>query len=355
MMPASFFFPIPASPSSRPSCAAASRSSSESISKSRWRRWARARPIPGTDSSSARGSASPRNRSSIGRCPVMMRVRSEVARRSPTPTTARKPSSPCACQISASDLGSRRILTATRRYASTRNGFARCASRRSATSSKRRAISVFSISLALQIRTEVLPEPVPRKGRHSVQSAGLLEQMARPGNYLESVLGLTRKLSHGFAVEVQDDGIVAAHDEQGGCEHPLKRVARQIRPSPARHYCLHDFRACRRRNQCRRGARACSKVPEPQFLQARLPANPIRNPNQTMAQHRDIETQLCRLVIDGFFLLGQQIRQDRSDCTPVEDFRNVAVPGAVPAAPAAVGEQYEARGARWHRNVGTEL
>jgi hypothetical protein len=72
-------------------------------------------------------------------------------------------------------------------------------------------------------------EPGGGQGGHPVQGAGLLEQVAGPGNDLED--GQTAQLGLGLAVALQHQLVVAADDQQGrGPDLAEAGAARSGRP-----------------------------------------------------------------------------------------------------------------------------
>src|SRR5260221_9218350 len=73
---------------------------------------------------------------------------------------------------------------------------------------------------------EVLLEPVARKLRYLLQRARLLEQMRCTRNDLEPFLA--GQLSECFAVQVEDEWIVAADDQERGSSNVRQRGRRHV-------------------------------------------------------------------------------------------------------------------------------
>jgi hypothetical protein len=72
-------------------------------------------------------------------------------------------------------------------------------------------------------------EPAGREVRHLLERSGLLEQVGRPGNDLDPALA--PELCVSLAVEVEDDLVRAAYDQQvGAWTSASRRPARSGRP-----------------------------------------------------------------------------------------------------------------------------
>jgi hypothetical protein len=72
---------------------------------------------------------------------------------------------------------------------------------------------------------------------------------------------------------------------------------------------------------------------------------PVGRRDEPLRQQFDVEAQMARALIDGFFVGRQQIRKQRAKAGLVQLPCHVAVARAEPAAAASMREQHQPRGA----------
>ena len=67
-------------------------------------------------------------------------------------------------------------------------------------------------------------------------------------------------------------------------------------------------------------------------------SHPIRNADQAVGEKRNVESQLSRSVVDGFFRWRQKIDQQRRKSSSVQSVCNQPIPRTVAAAAAPVSK-----------------
>jgi hypothetical protein len=74
--------------------------------------------------------------------------------------------------------------------------------------------------------------------------------------------------------------------------------------------------------------------------------NPIGDRHEAPGEKTDIETQRGSMVVDQFFVLRQQVNEDRGDRASIQDVSNPAISRAMPAAAASVRKDHQAGSGR---------
>jgi hypothetical protein len=185
-------------------------------------------------------------------------------------------------------------------------------------------------------------EPGGGQGGHPVQGAGLLEQVAGPGNDLED--GQTAQLGLGLAVALQHQLVVAADDQQGrGPDLAEAGAAWSGRPPrdttaptwPPRSALAHRAAAA---------PVLAPKNPTGRPRASGWACSQRVTPAQSSGQQLDVE----HLGAVALFGRGEQVHQRGGQPAVVEEVGDLAVAGAVAAAAGAVGEDHDPdRGERY--------
>ena len=74
-------------------------------------------------------------------------------------------------------------------------------------------------------------EPVAGQAGDLLQGAGFPEEVGRPGDDLEA--GLTGELGHRLPVELDDERVASADDQQRGLAHGAEVPAGEVGPAAA--------------------------------------------------------------------------------------------------------------------------
>lgn len=191
-----------------------------------------------------------------------------------------------------------------------------------------------------------MAKPVRREGRHPVQCSGLLEQMggARDNHQLFRASQFVERM----IVEVHHEVVAPADNEQRWCLDPRQRLGPgEIGPASSRNDCIHRLTQFRRRNQCRRPTRACTKVSNAQMPGGCVVCDPLRRSGQATRQQIDIETKSGVVGIFVLFRTTQQIEEQRSHAGLMNFPGDKLVPGTMTTTPATVREQDNANGVQW--------
>ena len=125
---------------------------------------------------------------------------------------------------------------------------------------------------------------------------------------------------------------------------------RQVRPARRarrRRRSLCSSAARRAQGCCTAGAR--SEVADAEFSRDRIVRDFLSHQHEPAAKHSDVETKMTRVSILDFFLLREQIEEQRGEAGVAQDFGYGLIARAAPAAPAAMGKENEA--ARFFRNL----
>src|SRR5256885_13350335 len=69
---------------------------------------------------------------------------------------------------------------------------------------------------------------------------------------------------------------------------------------------------------------------------------PVDRGNEPIGEQGDIESKFRGLRVGNVFLLGQQVEQQGAEMSTLQYFRDRAIPRAVPATSASVGEDHQA-------------
>src|SRR5688500_6697471 len=75
----------------------------------------------------------------------------------------------------------------------------------------------------------------------------------------------------------------------------------------------------------------------------RMFGEPFDRADEALRQHLDVEAQLRGAGVDGFLARRQQIEEERAEVRAAQFFGDVSIARAETAAPAAMGEQDDAR------------
>src|SRR5690606_15279364 len=184
---------------------------------------------------------------------------------------------------------------------------------------------------------EVAPEPPGRQAGDLLQRARLLEEMGRAGHDDEFLLGAQRVVR--LPVQADDDVVEPADDQERRRADLAERVAGQIGAAAAGDDRLDPRRLLRGGDERRRRAGARAEVPDRERGRLRVRAHPLRRPDQTPGEERDVEDLLAVVGLR----LREQVEEERADPGADQLRRNETVPRAEPAAPRAVREEDDAQ------------
>ena len=85
-----------------------------------------------------------------------------------------------------------------------------------------------------------------------------------------------------------------------------------------------------------------------------MAGEPVRGPDESLGEQRDIETQVRRLQIDRLLSRGEKVDEQRGQLRLVEQACHQPIAGAMPAAAAPVSEQHDAPGALGQAQIALE-
>ena len=138
---------------------------------------------------------------------------------------------------------------------------------------------------------EITSEPVSRQLRDAMKRARLLEQMRRPWNDLQFLRRV--QLRKRLTVQIDDDAIQAADDQQCRRRHLFERRLGEVGTAAARHDGANEARTLRRRDQRGRGPRACAKEAKRKRRGWWLDLCPVERRDDPFPEQRSVEAKLC--------------------------------------------------------------
>ncbi len=115
----------------------------------------------------------------------------------------------------------------------------------------------------------------------------------------------------------------------------------QIGPSASRHHCADARGPFRRGHQCCCRAGAGPEVADLQVSRFRLLHQPIRNRHEPAGKQSDVEPEAARAPVHLFLVQSQKVDQEGREAIALQFRRDKTVARAMPAAPAAMREQYD--------------
>jgi hypothetical protein len=179
-----------------------------------------------------------------------------------------------------------------------------------------------------------------RKINNILQSAWLLEQMSRTGDYFKHDRGLH---DGGCAlVELADLRVPSADDEQRWSLHPRQSVASQIRPTAPGDDEPYPFRSLRGGDQRGRGAGTRAEHCQGEFGRLALLRKPVGRPSQPGREPGDVKPQFPRAQVSLLFLRRQQIQKQGRPADLLKDTRYFAISRTVTTAATSMGKKHDA-------------
>ena len=140
-------------------------------------------------------------------------------------------------------------------------------------------------------------------------------------------------------IQVEDDFVISAHDQQRGRVHLGQRLTREIGPAAAGHHRCHLHPRIGGRDQRRARPGAGAEVADGQRRGIGLAGQPAGDVDQPASQQLDVED----VGAVAFLGWGEQVEQQGGQPSPVQHLGHVPIAGAVPAASAAVREHNDPR------------
>ena len=155
---------------------------------------------------------------------------------------------------------------------------------------------------------EVHHEPVTGKLRDAFQRAWLFEEVGGTRDDLDAKL--RGHDVRGLLVEIDDDLIERADDEQRRSTHLGERRAGQIGTSSAGHDRADSIRPLGGRDECSRGTRAGSEAPDRKTLGVVFGLDPVEGVDETVGEQADVEAQVASPHVDPLLLFGEEVHEE---------------------------------------------
>ena len=181
-------------------------------------------------------------------------------------------------------------------------------------------------------------EPLTGETADLRQSAGLLEEVSRSGNYVNTAV--SSHSSTGLPVQFENDSILAPDDHQGRRPDFCQRLTREVGTAAAENEGT-DRGGVGGRRQRSGSAGTGSEEAYREGGDFWPSTSPVHGCPNTLGEQRDVEPQLRRPAIDGLLRGGEQVQQEGALSRCVEPLCDCTVTRTVPAAPTAVCENHQ--------------
>ena len=182
-------------------------------------------------------------------------------------------------------------------------------------------------------------KPIRCQIGHALERAGFFEQMRRAGNDVDLYFAAHPRTR--LFVEVNDNVVFAAHDEERRRFHFWQSVTGKIGPAAPRDDGGDLVGQFGGGHQCRGCAGARPETADAQIARLLLFMRPPRRVEQPFGKEADVEPVLARVKIDRFFLGREQVEQQRGQPGVIQPARHKLIAWTVTTAAAAVRKKHE--------------
>src|SRR5579883_779365 len=187
---------------------------------------------------------------------------------------------------------------------------------------------------------KVMTKPIRSQVGGLFKGSCLFKQMGCTWNQLE--LLWTLQLPVSLPIHFNHDRVFAAHNQERGSRNQRERAACKIWPATAGNN-RRDGRI-RLRGGSQRGGSSRAR-PEIADAQRTVPGKqPARGAQQALGKQLDIKTKMGGVAVFLFFPRREQIKQKGTQATSPQHTGDEVVPGAMPAAAAAMSKQHHPGG-----------
>ncbi len=162
--------------------------------------------------------------------------------------------------------------------------------------------------------------------------------MGGAGDDLQIATGVHQRLR--LAIELDDGGVEATHDQQRGAFHPFQGVTRQVRTAAARDDCPDRLWRGRGGPQGSGRAGAGAEQALRQGCQGGLCRRPLAGLDQPPAEQLDVEA----VGVGPVLLLGQEVEHQGGQAAVLQGASDLVIAGAQAAAAAAMREDDQSDG-----------
>lgn len=182
-------------------------------------------------------------------------------------------------------------------------------------------------------------EPVRSQLRYLLERAGFFKEMRRPRNNLE--LHFASHSAPRRFVHADHDIVRPADEKKRRRLHLRQCIAGEIGTAATGDNRADVARQFRRRDEGSAATGARSEITDSQLARRGVLHCPMSGMDESLGEEADVEAMLRGLQIDCFFFACEQVeKQCRQTCL-VQSARNGLIARAMPAAPAAMGEEDE--------------